>query len=49
LKFTSVDLGRNYAGHIRDFAEVRNFFIKDLPHIEYVLLADSHEEVVRGW
>jgi hypothetical protein len=44
LKFTVVDLGRDYPGHISDFAEARNSFIKDLPDGEYVLFVDSDEE-----
>jgi hypothetical protein len=44
LKFTVVDLGRDYPGRISDFADARNSFIKDLPNGEYVLFVDSDEE-----
>jgi hypothetical protein len=44
LKFTIVDLGRDYSGQISDFADARNSFIKDLPDGEYVLFVDSDEE-----
>jgi len=44
LKFTVVDLGRDYPGHISDFADARNSFIKDLPDGEYVLFVDRDEE-----
>ncbi|HEV2120279.1 MAG TPA: hypothetical protein VGS11_09285 [Candidatus Bathyarchaeia archaeon] len=38
MKFSVVDLGRDYSGHISDFAEARNSFIKDLPDNEYSLV-----------
>ena len=44
LKFTVVDLGRDYPGRISDFADARNSFIKNLPDREYVLFVDSDEE-----
>lgn len=39
-----VDLRRDYPGHISDFADARNTFLKNLPDQEYVLFVDSDEE-----
>ena len=44
LKFRVIDLGRDYPGHITDFADARNSFVKDLPDDEYLLFVDSDEE-----
>lgn len=44
MKFTVVDLRRDYPGHISDFADARNTFLKNLPDQEYVLFVDSDEE-----
>jgi hypothetical protein len=44
LKFTIVDLGRDYPGNISDFAEARNSFVKNLLYEEYESFVDSDEE-----
>jgi len=44
LKFRVIDLGRDYPGHITDFADARNSFVKDLLDDEYLLFVDSDEE-----
>ena len=44
MKFRVIDLGRDYPGHITDFADARNSFVKDLPDDEYLLFVDSDEE-----
>ena len=44
MKFRVIDLGRDYPGHITDFADARNSFVKDLLDDEYLLFVDSDEE-----
>ena len=48
LKFRVIDLGRDYPGHITDFADARNSFVKDLRDDEYLLFVDKDEEAPRN-
>jgi len=48
LKFRIIDLGRDYPGHITDFADARNSFVKDLRDDEYLLFVDKDEEAPRN-